>query len=212
MTDISLYYSGFSPENRLLFSKRLKSLYADMDRYYQAAADYYGFHCSGCKDNCCLTRFYHHTFSEYFYLSEGYDRLSPEDQASVKQRAVQVCEQTACADIQGLALRLMCPLNSEGLCLLYAYRPMICRLHGISHEFRKPGGTTVYGPGCGEFGRLAIGKAYFKFDRTRFYFEMAGLERELKQSLGVKEKLKMTVAEMFASGISAPSHGNSTRG
>ena len=197
MRDLFLQYGGFSPEKYLLFSNRLKNLYADMDQKYKDAADYYGFHCSGCKDNCCLTRFYHHTFSEYFYLSEGYSRLSPEEQSSVKQKAAQVCEKTAEADKNGLPVRLMCPLNSDGLCLLYSYRPMICRLHGISHEFRKPGGDAVYGPGCEEFERKAAGKSYFRFDRTRFYFEMAGLERELKQSLGIEEKFKMTVAQML---------------
>ncbi len=199
MTGLSSQYRGFSPENYLLFSKRLKNLYAEMDRQYQTAAEYYGFQCTGCRDNCCLTRFYHHTFSEYFYLSEGYSILGPEEQASVKQKAAQVCEKNSVADTNGLPVRLMCPLNSGGLCLLYAYRPMICRLHGISHEFRKPGGTAVYGPGCGEFDRQAAGKAYFRFDRTLFYFEMAGLERELKQSFNIEGKLKMTVAEMLVS-------------
>jgi hypothetical protein len=44
--------------------------YADMDRAYAEVADRYGFHCNGCADSCCLTRFYHHTLLEYLYLAE----------------------------------------------------------------------------------------------------------------------------------------------
>ena len=60
------------------FIERLKTLYADMDAAYQAAADHYGFHCDGCLDNCCLTRFYHHTHLEYLILRQGFLSLPRE--------------------------------------------------------------------------------------------------------------------------------------
>ncbi len=43
-----------------------------MDLKYKEAADYYGFDCTGCEDNCCFTRFFHHTLLEYLYIMEGY--------------------------------------------------------------------------------------------------------------------------------------------
>ena len=176
---------------------RLKAIYAKMDQQYAEAAAHYGFHCSGCVDNCCLTRFYHHTFLEYFYVSKGYETLDPENQAAVAQRASEVCAKTAEADEKGEKVRLMCPLNACGLCLLYDYRPMICRLHGISHELHRPGQGIIHSPGCEAFTEQSEGKGYFKFDRTPFYLEMAGLERELKQTVGIMQKLKMTIAQML---------------
>jgi len=46
------------------FIDRLKQIYTAMDRAYDRAADPYGFTCDGCADNCCRTRFYHHTVIE----------------------------------------------------------------------------------------------------------------------------------------------------
>ena len=60
------------------FMDRLETVYAAMDRKYEEAATYYGFHCTGCKDNCCRTRFYHHTLLEYLHLMKGYDSLDPD--------------------------------------------------------------------------------------------------------------------------------------
>lgn len=167
-----------------------------MDLKYKEAADYYGFHCTGCEDNCCLTRFYHHTLLEYLYIYEGFKALSEHKQNEVKQKAAQVCRQTELADAKGLPVRLMCPLNCDGLCLLYAFRPMICRLFGVPHEMQQSGAETVYRPGCGTFSEQCLAKDYFKFDRTPFFIEMAKLEMELKQTVGIAQKIKLTVADM----------------
>jgi hypothetical protein len=42
-------------------------------------------------------------------------------------------------------------------------------------------------------------KRYLKFDRTPFYFDMAKLENELKQAVGLSGRIKMTIAEMIVS-------------
>jgi hypothetical protein len=179
------------------FVDRLKQIYAAMDSAYNRAADHYGFVCDGCRDNCCRTRFYHHTIIEYAYLIEGFMTLNSAKQNEVKSRAVAVVDETARAAESGAALQLMCPLNFDELCILYPYRPMICRLHGIPHEHQKPGQNPVYGPGCETFDRRCGAKGYFKFDRTPFYRDMAMLEKEAKQALGFAGKIKMTVAEMI---------------
>ena len=181
----------------LPFLKKLKIVFAAMEHKYKEAADYYGFHCKGCKDNCCFTRFHHHTLLEYLYILEGYNTLEYEKKIKVKKRALDVCAKTVEADKKGSTVRLMCPLNSDGLCLLYAYRPMICRLHGMPHEFQRPGRGVIYSPGCETFSKKCKKKSYFKFDRTPFYIEMAVLEKELKESTGIKQKFKMTIAEMM---------------
>ena len=178
---------------------RLKSLYAAMDRTYGEAADYYGFQCKGCEDNCCFTRFYHYTLLEYLYIMKGYHLLDTGKQVEVKHRAFDVCRETEKADKNGEAVRLMCPANVSGLCLLYAYRPMICRLHGIPHELTGPGRRVQKAFGCGMFTRTCHEKKYYPFDRTPFYSEMAALENKLRRTAGRIEKIKMTVAEMITS-------------
>jgi Fe-S-cluster containining protein len=179
------------------FIERLKQIYAAMDRAYHRAADPYSFTCDGCGDNCCQTRFYHHTIIEYFYIMEGLTKLTLKKQNEVKSRAMTVVDETARLDGSGVVVRLMCPLNFDEMCILYPYRPMICRLHGIPHELQKPGQSPVYGPGCETFDRRCGRQGYFKFDRTPYYHQVAMLEQDVRQTLGFDEKIKMTVAEMI---------------
>ncbi|MFC1826128.1 hypothetical protein ACFLYZ_01890 [Thermodesulfobacteriota bacterium] len=189
--------SGIEQSIYAPFLSRLQALYAAMDRNYKEAADYYGFNCTGCEDSCCLTRFYHHTLLEYFYIYEGFKTLGQNKQNKIKQKAAQVCRQTELADEKGQPVRLMCPLNGNGLCLLYAFRPMICRLFGIPHELQQSGAEAEYRPGCAAFSEQCLQKDYFKFDRTPFFRKMAKLEMELKRTVGITQKVKLTVADMF---------------
>ncbi len=170
-----------------------------MDREYARAAARYQFHCDGCQDNCCLTRFYHHTYLEYFYLRRSFKKLAPELKNEIITRAEAVCREAARVDRQEPAVRLMCPVNADGLCRLYPFRPMICRLHGIPHELKKPGQKVTPGPGCSTFDERCGGQDYVKFDRTPFYFAVANLENEFKQATGLEGRIKMTVAEMILS-------------
>ena len=101
----------------------------------------------------------------------------------------------------------MCPLNLDEMCILYPYRPMICRLHGIPHELKRPEQKTIYGPGCETFDHRCGRRAYFEFDRTPFYQELAKLEQAVKQALGIAEKFKMTIAEMIITGATGREHG-----
>ena len=189
------------------FIDRLKQIYAAMDRAYKTAAGHYDFTCDCCRDNCCRTRFYHHTVIEYTYFIEGLKTLTPLKQDEVKSRGMSVVDKTAGVDDNAEPVRLMCPLNFDELCILYPYRPMICRLHGIPHELRKSGQKTIYGPGCETFDRRCGPGAYFEFDRTPFYLELAKLEQEVKQALGITAKFKMSVAEMIVTDANGMGHG-----
>jgi len=183
-------------EKYVPFLAEAEKIFADMDAAYEKTAASYGFHCRGCADNCCLTRFYHHTWVEYLYLRQGFSELAPEKQKALKQQAETVMQETAFAERENRQIRVMCPLNEHGLCILYRFRPMICRLHGIAHELHPPGRNTVYGPGCEEFTKQTAGKDCIPFDRTRFYSEMARLESALRKQMGIADKIRMTVAEM----------------
>jgi Fe-S-cluster containining protein len=188
------------------FIERLKKIYAAMDQAYRRAARHYRFNCDGCRDNCCQSRFYHHTVIEHAYLLEGLETLTITKQSEVKSRAKDVLDPTSGGDVRKDAIRLMCPLNFDELCILYPYRPMICRLHGIPHELKKPGQSTLFGPGCETFDYRCGHKSYFKFDRTPFYRELAMLEREVRQKLGFAGKIRMTVAEMILEAAKGIAH------
>jgi len=174
------------------------SLFSLMDAAYDTVAAEYGFVCSGCVDNCCLTRFHHHTLIEYCYLREGFSALDPESRAAIRYRARAVHAAVAREEAAGRVPHVMCPLNTYGRCVLYAHRPMICRLHGIPHTFDHPMQGKISGPGCHEFDRLCGKTTAQPLDRTRFYREMAVLEQRFRKMSGVTQKIKKTVAEILA--------------
>ena len=181
------------------FLERLQHLFTDMDLEYTRAIQYYGFNCDGCEQNCCRTRFYHHTYLEYLLVRAGLEELDPQKRRRIQSAAGDVCLEISWADKKGESVHLWCPLNYDERCTLYAFRPMICRLHGIPHELRKPAQNIVYGSGCETFDERCAEKSYFKFDRTPFYFAMAKLEREFKEATGLTGRVKMTIAEMILS-------------
>lgn len=174
-------------------------IYTAMDRAYHRAAARYGFHCTGCDDNCCYTHFYHYTHLEYGFLRRGYRLLDGAGCAQVHRRAREVIASGDAAGKGEMAGRPLCPLNFDGRCVLYSHRPMICRLHGIPHEFQTMNGRVIHAPGCDAFTERHGKLGYHKFDRTPFYRQMARLESDFKKAVGVGDKLKMTIAEMIVS-------------
>jgi Fe-S-cluster containining protein len=173
---------------------KLKALYAEMDKQYENAASLYGFICRGCKDNCCRTRFYHHTFLEYLYIKEGFYRLSEGLKQKAKHRAYNLCNNP---DEKNASFGPMCPMNVNERCIIYAHRPMICRLHGIPHELRKPGSTPRYHDGCSAFHERHGDRSYVTFDRTPLYMELAQTEKDFKAAMNLSTKIKLTIAEML---------------
>jgi Fe-S-cluster containining protein len=138
---------------------------------------------------------------EYHGLRDGFERLPAGPQAEILARAESWCAEHARPRSDA---RSLCPLNSGGRCVLYAHRPMICRLHGIPHELRRPGQPEQRSPGCGEFNRRCGRMSYHPFDRTPLYTELARLESEFQQALGVHRRFKHTIAEMLLSDRLAP--------
>ncbi len=179
------------------FLNDLKLLYDRMDHAYGEISDAYGFHCAGCSDNCCLTRFFHHTLIEFLYLQKGFAGLDESLREAVRKEAEEVTEKVRQAEDSGIVPQIMCPLNKKGLCILYEYRPMICRLHGIPHEFAHPVRNKILGPGCHEFEKQCGETAYLEFNRTPFYQKMARLERGVRELTGITDKFKKTVAQML---------------
>lgn len=175
------------------FLERLRRLYARMDADYAAAAAGYGFVCSGCEESCCRTRFHHHTLIEAVCLRQAFERLPAAERMRIRRLAE--AWRTASSEAEGG--RPLCPLNRDGRCILYAQRPMICRLHGIPHELGRPGAAAQRSPGCGEFNRRCGGMAYRRFDRTPLYTALARLESEFRQAIGASGRFKQSITEML---------------
>lgn len=178
------------------FFAKLEALYSQMDQKWSVAASHYGFVCTGCKDNCCKSLFFHHTFIEEAFLAAGVEALSASVQKDVQKRADAYLETVFNTDGSVSEQRPFCPLNIDGLCAVYPNRPMICRLHGLPHHLEQADGRIVKGDGCAEGESFFMSKSYFDFNRTPFYSRMASIELEYRKAKGLSGKIRKTVAHM----------------
>ena len=193
--------------------ERLAGIFNAMDAGYEQVAGRHGFVCRGCEDNCCRTRFYHHTLLEYTALYRGYALLPVDEKQRAVERASEYCRRHTEADAAGTRVQPWCPLNENGRCLSYDVRPMICRLHGIPHVLQQAGGRVVQGPACAYFESNHELENNPPLDRTPFYKAMAELEKSFRSALGVNVKFKQTIAEMilsFRTGDRGSSHGGNS--
>lgn len=173
--------------------RRLADLYAAMDRAYAAHAAALSLTCEGCPDNCCLTYFHHHTVIERLYLWEGLATLAPRLREDLVVQARRYVAE-APAETGNPAL---CPLHRAGRCLLYDYRPMVCRLHGVPWVLRRGRPTGEVQPGCRRSMQLAADVEFVTpLDRTDLYAELAALEQACRQAMRQSGTVKTTVAEM----------------
>ena len=188
-------------QKKAVFQK-LADLYTRMENEYDQLARSIGLSCAQCADNCCRSYFQHHTYVEWAYMWKGLQELDPEHRQVVLQRAQEYREKSRELLAQGQRPRLMCPLNEQGWCILYPYRLMICRLHGVPNQVRMPNGQTKHFPGCTtcqdltrEWSQVPV------LDRTPLYIQLVQLEREFLGSRTQRPpKVDMTLAEMLVQG------------
>jgi Fe-S-cluster containining protein len=178
------------------FSKRMRDIYDVMDEAYDKVQRHYGFSCEGCTDNCCTQRFHHHTLAEYYYLLEGLKQADPELVRQIMRKAGVVVESYEKERGLGEMLPLMCPINFDGLCRIYEHRPMICRMHGLPHRFKRPDGREERGGGCARFSDEHP-KVDWTVDRTKAYAGLAKVEAEIRRRTLIRDRVKLTTAEML---------------
>ncbi|MCP3874925.1 MAG: hypothetical protein GY699_17455 [Desulfobacteraceae bacterium] len=188
--------------NKNTIFESLALLYNTMDKTWDMVAHKYPFKCNGCEDNCCKSLFFHHTHIEKAYFLHGFNQLDQDKKEIILTKANIYYKKTFPQDskINGSkikSLKLYCPANEDGLCLLYVFRPMICRLHGLPHELCKPGFKPFLSSGCnaGQFDD----KPYIKFDRTPFYQQMAQIEIAFRNHSNKDGKIKQSIAQMLLS-------------
>lgn len=177
---------------------RLKELYSRMDDTYSALAALVDFTCLGCDGSkCCEVDLKVHTFVESLYLRRGFYLLDVSLQHEIVNRCHRVLNAKQVDPLGEEYRSSVCVLNVEGLCSVYQYRPMICRLAGIKHYFIKPDGTKISGRGCSVYeNTIAQQFPESRIDRTEFYKDMTRIEIEIITELGRRPD-SLTVAEIL---------------
>ena len=184
------------------FTRKVADLYQDMETAYDQTAQALDFSCSGCPDNCCDSYFQHHTYTEWAYLWHGLERLEDSQLKNITEKATKYVIESEAALARGERPVMICPLNENGLCSLYSYRLMICRLHGVPAAFMRPDGQKLDFPGCFRCQEHISGdNSVPPLDRTPFFRRLVELELELLgQRRRTAPKVKLTIAQMIVKG------------
>ena len=182
--------------------RKLAALYGRMQDAYSHAANDLGLTCADCPRNCCYSHFQHHTYVEWAYLWQGMNQLPEAKRAKYLARAEDNVRQTNTALQSGLTPKVLCPLNDDGRCGLYAHRLMICRMFGVPNRLVMPGGRQLNFPGCWRTEELVQGRETMPVvDRTPLYRDLVGLEAALLgKRMGKLPKVDMTLSEMLVAG------------
>ncbi len=182
--------------------KRLEDLYAEMEDAYDKVASELDFGCQGCSDNCCDSYFMHYTYLEWSYLWIGFCELPQDKQREVLDRAQKYIAESGDAIEQNERPQVMCPLNENGLCIVYKYRLMVCRTHGVPAAITRPDGKKLHFPGCFRCQEIQgdIDNSSF-VERTPMLRQLALMENELLDNKRhLHAKVKLTIAEMLVKG------------
>jgi hypothetical protein len=145
--------------------RRYLELVASANRLFEAVHREHG-HLMGCKPGCdeCCSVYYELSLIEAFVINGMFDQVVSRSAArralkraesveplflKAKEDLLTAPQDTATqAGLQEAAarIRLQCPLNEEGGCVLYEYRPITCRLYGVP---QKISGRVVSCPRSG---------------------------------------------------------------
>lgn len=183
----------------------LEEIYRQLQLDYARVAGELNFSCTGCPDNCCDSYFLHYTYAEWAYLWLGVRQLEPGRQKELVRRAQAWLVQCGEALDRGDRPQVMCPLNEQGLCTLYAHRLLVCRTHGVPASLTRPDGHTTRFPGCFRCQELVGDRfpagGHPQVERTALLRRFALLEnRLLENRRHLVPKVKMTIAEMLVKG------------
>jgi hypothetical protein len=182
--------------------EQVAGLYRDMEEAYDLTAKDLDFSCRGCQDNCCDSYFLHHTYTEWAYLWLGLKTLASSQLRTIHAKATGYVVDSEAAFARGGRPIVMCPLNEDGLCTLYSYRMMLCRLHGVPATLTRPDGQKLLFPGCFRCQEHALHESPIPpLDRTRFLQRLVALEVGLLGSRRMTApKVKLTIAQMIVKG------------
>lgn len=186
-------------------AERVRGIYEEMAAGYDAVAEKLDFSCRDCPDNCCDSYFQHHTYVEWAYLWLGFGQLPVDTRQEILQWAENYIQQCTEAQSRGERPQVMCPLNKDGLCMLYQHRLLVCRTHGVPATMRRPDGQVLRFPGCfrcQEVVGICNDRAEVPHvDRTALLRQLVLVENELLENRRhLYPKVKLTIAEMLVKG------------
>ena len=189
---------------------RMGQIYKEMEKGYEQVAVQLKFSCDGCPDNCCDSWFQHHTFVEWAYLWLGFCELAESRQAEILERSRLFISGSEQALARNERPELMCPLNENGRCILYAHRLMVCRTHGVPATMQRPDGQRLNFPGCFRCqelvertfpDQLEKQSVVPRVERTLLLRRLAQLENELMEGRRhLYPRIKLTIAQMLVKG------------
>lgn len=185
--------------------EKLEEIYQGLQHEYDRVARDLRFSCNGCPDNCCDSYFLHHTYIEWAFLWIGFRRLEGNRQNALLNHSrtwLKDCEKALAI---GARPQVMCPLNNNGLCMLYEHRLLVCRTHGVPARMTRPDGQELQFPGCFRCQEIVVEEYQEQqapyVARTPLLYALAALENQL---LGGRRhlypKVRMTIAEMLVNG------------
>lgn len=188
-----------------IFIGRLVEIYQQLQVEYDRVSRDLNFSCDGCPDNCCDSYFLHHTYIEWAFLWIGFRRLAASRQATLLHRSRIWLEQCKKTLARGERPQEMCPLNDNGLCVLYEHRLLVCRTHGVPATITRPDGQELHFPGCFRCQELVTEKYQQKQPprvvRTKLLHGLAMLENQLLEGKRhLVPKVRITIAEMLVNG------------
>jgi len=186
----------------------LEKVYKELESEYSRVAGELHFSCKDCPDNCCDSYFLHHTYLEWAFLWRGFCQFSTEKQTEVLERCRAYILQCEKAEQKGERPQVMCPLNEDGLCILYSHRLLVCRTHGVPATMTRPDGQTLRFPGCFRCQEIVEkgweNKEVVAVERTPSLRKIVQLEDELLEyKRHLAPKVKITIAEMLVKGAPA---------
>lgn len=180
--------------------RRYGELLSRVDSLFESVQRHHGplMACRPGCDDCCHV-YFELSLIEAFYVSRMFrEHLAPAQRASVLVVAdavepeFETCRslfhsvaENACASgelIEDTAARvtIQCPLNDQGMCVLYEHRPITCRLYGTP---QKIGGRVISCPRCG----FQMGKRYTTVDVNEIHQTIYEYSRDfLLDLIGVK--------------------------
>jgi hypothetical protein len=184
--------------------QELEDIYDKLQQEYARVAGVLDFSCSGCPDNCCDSYFLHHTYTEWAHLWRGLRRLDLQRQQALIARAKSYLAECTEEMAAGRRPQVMCPLNEDGLCVVYEHRLLVCRTHGVPATMTRPDGQTLRFPGCFRCQEIVDGLAEQPpphVERTPLLKRLALLENELLDNKRhLLPRVKITIAEMLVQG------------
>ena len=183
------------------------------DRAFQAAQEEYG-NCIRCKRHCadCCHAVFGLFLIEAASIKHHFDRLGIEERKATLLRCNETERGLARLErklrvhgeepqLQAMIMakeRIRCPfLNDELDCVLYAHRPITCRVYGI--PTRIQGKARV----CGLSG-FKEGETYPLFDLDGIYRELHTLSREFLSATGEESLEKASLLVSLAKAITTP--------